>query len=85
MPQDDEQGWITESNNNPEQQDNVTSLADRIGGLSTEKAEQADQGDQPQQPQQPKQELEVSVTLADQQADPNSPLYSASTFEELGL
>ncbi|KAH9950011.1 DEAD-domain-containing protein [Amylocystis lapponica] len=28
---------------------------------------------------------EVSVTLADQQADPNSPLYSAKTFEELGL
>lgn len=25
------------------------------------------------------------VTLADQQADPNSPLYSAKTFEELGL
>ncbi|KAI0330254.1 DEAD-domain-containing protein [Cubamyces sp. BRFM 1775] len=29
--------------------------------------------------------FEVSVTLADQQADPNSPLYSAKTFEELGL
>ncbi len=28
---------------------------------------------------------EVKVTLADQQADPNSPLYSAKTFEELGL
>lgn len=27
----------------------------------------------------------VQVTLADQQADPNSPLYSAKTFEELGL
>jgi len=25
------------------------------------------------------------VTLADQQADPNSPLYSAKSFEELGL
>ena len=25
------------------------------------------------------------ITLADQQADPNSPLYSAKTFEELGL
>lgn len=25
------------------------------------------------------------VTLADQQADPNSPLYSAKTFEQLGL
>ena len=27
----------------------------------------------------------VQVTLADQQADPNSPLFSAKTFEELGL
>ncbi|RPD59603.1 DEAD-domain-containing protein [Lentinus tigrinus ALCF2SS1-6] len=29
--------------------------------------------------------FEVAVTLADQQADPNSPLFSAKTFEELGL
>ncbi len=28
---------------------------------------------------------EVQVTLADQQADPNSPLYSAKSFEALGL
>jgi ATP-dependent RNA helicase DDX19/DBP5 len=28
---------------------------------------------------------EVNVTLADQQANPNSPLYSVKTFEELGL
>lgn len=28
---------------------------------------------------------EVKVTLRDQQADPNSPLYSAKSFEELGL
>ncbi|KAK0547014.1 RNA helicase required for poly(A+) mRNA export [Tilletia horrida] len=28
---------------------------------------------------------DVMVTLADQQADPNSPLYSAKTFEQLGL
>jgi ATP-dependent RNA helicase DDX19/DBP5 len=28
---------------------------------------------------------EVAVTLADQQLDPNSPLYSVKTFEELGL
>ncbi len=27
----------------------------------------------------------IQVTLADQQADPNSPLFSAKTFEELGL
>ncbi|EAU85307.1 ATP-dependent RNA helicase DBP5 [Coprinopsis cinerea okayama7 len=32
-----------------------------------------------------KSSFEVTVTLADQQADPNSPLYSAKTFEELGL
>ncbi|KAH9915129.1 DEAD-domain-containing protein [Fomitopsis serialis] len=32
-----------------------------------------------------KSSFEVSVTLADQQADPNSPLYSAKTFEQLGL
>lgn len=25
------------------------------------------------------------VTLADQQADPNSPLYSVKSFEQLGL
>ncbi|KAF8150863.1 P-loop containing nucleoside triphosphate hydrolase protein [Crassisporium funariophilum] len=29
--------------------------------------------------------FEVTVTLADQQVNPNSPLYSAKTFEELGL
>ncbi|KAJ7067177.1 P-loop containing nucleoside triphosphate hydrolase protein [Mycena amicta] len=29
--------------------------------------------------------FEVDVTLADQQGDPNSPLFSAKTFEELGL
>lgn len=28
---------------------------------------------------------EVKVTLADQQADPNSPLYSAKSFDQLGL
>ncbi|KAH9831564.1 DEAD-domain-containing protein [Rhodofomes roseus] len=32
-----------------------------------------------------KSSFEVSVTLADQQADPNSPLFSAKTFEQLGL
>ncbi|KAN0065814.1 RNA helicase required for poly(A+) mRNA export [Thecaphora frezii] len=30
-------------------------------------------------------EHDVQVTLADQQADPNSPLYSVKSFEELGL
>lgn len=30
-------------------------------------------------------DYEVNVKLADQQADPNSPLYSVKTFEELGL
>ncbi|KDQ57054.1 hypothetical protein JAAARDRAFT_58536 [Jaapia argillacea MUCL 33604] len=29
--------------------------------------------------------FDVAVTLADQQADPNSPLFSVQTFEELGL
>ncbi|KAJ7455233.1 P-loop containing nucleoside triphosphate hydrolase protein [Mycena galericulata] len=29
--------------------------------------------------------FDVHVTLADQQGDPNSPLFSAKTFEELGL
>ncbi|EMD33959.1 hypothetical protein CERSUDRAFT_97883 [Gelatoporia subvermispora B] len=29
--------------------------------------------------------FDVEVTLADQQADPNSPLFSVKTFEELGL
>ncbi|KIP11077.1 hypothetical protein PHLGIDRAFT_100395 [Phlebiopsis gigantea 11061_1 CR5-6] len=32
-----------------------------------------------------KSSFEVSVTLADQQGDPNSPLYSIKTFEQLGL
>ena len=27
----------------------------------------------------------IQVTLADQQGDPNSPLYSIKTFEQLGL
>ena len=30
-------------------------------------------------------EYEVNIKLADMQADPNNPLYSASTFEQLGL
>jgi ATP-dependent RNA helicase DDX19/DBP5 len=30
-------------------------------------------------------EKDVQVTLADLQADPNNPLYSAKTFEELNL
>lgn len=30
-------------------------------------------------------EYEVAVKLADMQADPNNPLYSATTFEQLGL
>ncbi|KAF8120729.1 DEAD-domain-containing protein [Mycena galopus ATCC 62051] len=44
-------------------------------------------GDRPQAPNADliKSTFEVSVTLADQQGDPNSPLYSAKTFEELGL
>lgn len=32
-----------------------------------------------------KSEFEVEITLADQQADPNSPLYSVKSFDELGL
>ncbi|TIA89897.1 hypothetical protein E3P99_01808 [Wallemia hederae] len=78
-----EQGWITEADAKPAE--NVTKLADRIGGLSTEQ-QPAEAAEAPASSQkQPQQELEVSVTLADQQADPNSPLYSARTFEELGL
>lgn len=30
-------------------------------------------------------EFNVEVKLADMQADPNNPLYSATTFEQLGL
>ena len=30
-------------------------------------------------------DFEVNVKLADMQADPNNPLYSAKTFEQLGL
>jgi ATP-dependent RNA helicase DDX19/DBP5 len=30
-------------------------------------------------------EFEVEVKLADMQADPNNPLYSATSFEQLGL
>lgn len=30
-------------------------------------------------------DFQVEVKLADQQADPNSPLYSVKTFEELPL
>lgn len=30
-------------------------------------------------------DFQVEVKLADQQADPNSPLYSAKTFEELPM
>ncbi|PPQ95750.1 hypothetical protein CVT26_015876 [Gymnopilus dilepis] len=46
--------------------------------------------DEPKEPEATTSDLfassfEVTVTLADQQANPDSPLYSAKTFQELGL
>ncbi|EIW84301.1 ATP-dependent RNA helicase DBP5 [Coniophora puteana RWD-64-598 SS2] len=59
-----------------------------VAASAGEEAEPADENDAGKE--EPETDLlassfEVTVTLADQQADPNSPLFSAKTFEELGL
>ncbi|KAG9043560.1 RNA helicase required for poly(A+) mRNA export, partial [Tulasnella sp. UAMH 9824] len=68
-----------------------------LGGLSIKGAARTseDKGKEKEKeaaakPDAPKSDLiasthEVVVTLADQQADPNSPLYSIKSFEDLGL
>ncbi|PWN49299.1 ATP-dependent RNA helicase DBP5, partial [Violaceomyces palustris] len=65
----------------------VNDIAERITGLmakSKEAAEpSAESAKETSDLREP--EHEVQVTLADQQADPNSPLFSIKSFEELGL
>jgi len=74
------------------------SLADRItsGEMTTEKKEEVDNASS-ERPDQKKADTkepntnliqskyEVAVKLQDMQADPNSPLYSVKSFDELGL
>ncbi|KAB5595727.1 ATP-dependent RNA helicase [Ceratobasidium theobromae] len=75
----DEEGWIdsapakeeTKDKANDEAVDNITS---KVADMGTDSVTNL-----------LKSTYEVAVTLADQQADPNSPLYSIKTFEELGL
>ncbi|WFD30779.1 RNA helicase [Malassezia sp. CBS 17886] len=75
----------------------VTSLSSRLGGiLSDALKEGEDEGAEwaedraaekggEAEPSLTEPSYDVQVTLADQQADPNSPLYSAKSFDQLGL
>ncbi|KAJ1954991.1 DEAD-domain-containing protein [Linderina pennispora] len=77
--------------------DNVSAITSSINKLSTEDKESTHPAaavtavkpgtstDLTEKDSKPEPEREVEVRLADLQADPNSPLYSAKTFEELGL
>ncbi|EPQ31095.1 uncharacterized protein PFL1_01284 [Pseudozyma flocculosa PF-1] len=69
--------------------DKVSDIADRISGMMGEAKGEAKKADDAKPEAQAtnlhEPEHDVQVTLADQQADPNSPLYSVKSFEELGL
>ncbi|KIJ51486.1 hypothetical protein M422DRAFT_26889 [Sphaerobolus stellatus SS14] len=57
----------------------VEKLAEKLGDMKTENKVEEDETNLLNN------RYDVVVTLADQQADPNSPLFSAKSFEELGL
>jgi ATP-dependent RNA helicase DDX19/DBP5 len=72
----------------------ATSLADRItsGEMTTEKEVDKASATSPGEKEKDQQDTnliqnkyEVAVKLQDMQADPNSPLYSVKSFEDLGL
>ena len=84
--------WADEVNS-PSETDAPTSIDDKMSKLSTEPTEKKEApvsqldgaaepfgGSELHEP-----DYDVEVKLADMQADPNNPLYSATTFEELGL
>jgi ATP-dependent RNA helicase DDX19/DBP5 len=73
----------------------ATSLADRISSGESTKTDVVDKASATTSPGEKEEEkqdtnliqnkYEVAVKLQDMQADPNSPLYSVRSFEELGL
>ncbi|WFD33445.1 RNA helicase [Malassezia cuniculi] len=70
----------------------VESLSKRLGGILGEKeekkldwADDTPDDDEAEEPRLSEPKYDVQVTLADQQADPNSPLFSVKSFEQLGL
>ncbi|KAI8054124.1 ATP-dependent RNA helicase DBP5 [Syncephalis plumigaleata] len=58
----------------------VDALADSLANIKTE-----EKNEEPATNLAAESQYEVEVTLADKQADPNSPLYSVKSFEELDL
>ncbi|KAG0088548.1 RNA helicase required for poly(A+) mRNA export [Podila epicladia] len=65
-------------------------LSSRLGNLTTEQPEVIEDADDTPTAEERATDLlessySVVVKLADQQADANSPLYSAKSFEDLGL
>jgi len=77
----DDDGWIEAApakeapKDAPAEDKDVENLTDKIGDMGTESPAS----------NLLKSTYDVTVTLADQQADPNSPLYSIKKFEDLGL
>lgn len=68
----------------------VESLSERLGDILADvsrTSDWAEEGDDASKNEGPLHEskYDVQVTLADQQADPNSPLYSVKSFDDLGL
>ena len=68
----------------------VESLSERLGDILADvsrTSDWAEEGDDAPKNEGPLHEskYDVQVTLADQQADPNSPLYSVKSFDDLGL
>ena len=85
--------WADEVNSPSNQEAPPTSLDNKTSNPTAEPAEnkeepvpQMDGGTEPfggSQLQEP--EYQVEIKLADMQADPDNPLYSASSFDQLGL
>lgn len=73
----------------------VESLSERLGDILADVSRKSDWADDEEAPSAPAEasaggplhesRYDVQVTLADQQADPNSPLYSVKSFDDLGL
>ena len=85
--------WADEVNSPSNEEAPPTSLDTKTSKPTTEPAEHKEEpvpqmdgatepfgGSQLQEP-----EYQVEIKLADMQADPNNPLYSASSFDQLGL
>ncbi|KAJ2244453.1 RNA helicase required for poly(A+) mRNA export, partial [Coemansia sp. RSA 454] len=65
-----------------EDSDEVDSITDQVSQLNTNENPKPDASENPKPDAI---EHEVEVRLADLQADPDSPLYSVKSFDELGI